>query len=202
MNFEELQSNVSEALSWRKIELQQARYLAENAAEIDLPYLCRAWTLIMYAHCDQYTKEVCRLYLEYLRDNPRDSYDYWSIWLAFRAKQLMLDASDGASFESVLNPRESDKSELIDCILHKSVIDSGNFSYKRFRFIMKFVLQVDFDCVAYNGFCLTLKTKRDEIAHGESSFVAEVSDCITWHVPTLALLDGVHDTVLNTASRA
>ena len=202
MNLEELQSNVSEALSWRKIELQQARYLAENAAEIDLAYLCRAWTLIMYAHCDQFVKEISRLYLEFLRSNPRDSYDYWSIWQAFRAKQLMLEGSDGPSYERVLRPREIDISNLIDFIVHESVIDGGNFSYKRFRFIVDFVLQVDFDCVAFKGFCVTLKTKRDEIAHGERSVVAEVSDCIDWHLPTLALLDGVHDSVLSTAIRA
>jgi hypothetical protein len=202
MDLEELQSALSESLSWRKLELQQARYLAENAAEIDLPYLCRAWTLVMYAHCDQYTKETSRLYLEFLRSNPRDSYDYWSIWQAFRAKQLMLEGSDGPSYESALRPRENDKSKLIDTIVHKTVIDSGNFSYRRFRFIMNFVLQVDFDCVVYKGFCSTLKTKRDEIAHGERSFVAEVSDCVAWHEPTLSLLDSVRDSVLNKASEA
>jgi hypothetical protein len=199
MGLDDLQDALSESLSWRKLELQQARYLAENAKERDLPYLCRAWILVLYAHCDQYTKETSRIYLDYLRSNPR-KYDYWYIWQAFRAKQLMLEGSDGVSFESALRPKNNDKQMLIDAISHKTVIDSGNFSYQRFRFLMNFVLQVKFDCASYKGFCTTLKTKRDEIAHGERSYVSEVSDCIAWHDPTLLLLDSVFDSVLKTAS--
>lgn len=200
MNLEELESALLESLTWRKHELQQARFLAEQADENSRPYLCRAWTLVMYAHCDQYTKEVSRLYLEHLRNASRETYDYWSIWQAFRAKELMLNGADGASYESALLPRNNGKSELIDAIAHKTVLDSGSFCYKRLRFIIDFILQVEFDCVSFKGFCTTLKIKRDEIAHGEHSFVSEVSDCVSWHEPTLLLLDGLTDTVLRAAN--
>ncbi len=202
MDYEEFQSAAWESVAWRKHELQQARYLAQNATEVNLPYLCRAWTLVMYAHCDQFTKELSRLYLEFIKNNPSESYDYWSIWQAFRAKKLMLEGADGQNYESALRPRQNDKSKLIDVIAHKTVLDSGNFSYKRLRFIVNFVLQIDFDCASYKGFCMTLKAKRDEIAHGEKSLIAEVDDCVNWHEPTLMLLDSVLDCVLDKASQA
>lgn len=199
MNLEELQNGLSESLSWRKMELQQARLLAEEANEVGMPYLCRAWTLVMYAHCDQYVKEAAKFYLLYLKEYPRADYDYWSIWQAFRAKELMLNGSDGPNYLSVLKPRDNEKSMLIDAIAHKTVLESGNFKYERLRFVTNFVLQIEFDCVAYKGFCTTLKTKRDEIAHGEQSYVSQVSDCVDWHVPTLSLLDGLTDAVLQAA---
>lgn len=154
----------------------------------------------MYAHCDQYIKEVSKLYLGFLRENPRDSYDYWSIWQAFRAKELMLNGSDGPTFESALRPRDNDKSALIEAITHKTVLESGNFKYERLRFITNFVLQIDFDCVEYKGFCTTLKIKRDQIAHGEESYIADVGDCIAWHSPTLSLLDALTNAVLEVAA--
>jgi hypothetical protein len=196
MNLGQLEHSLSESLAWRKQELQQARFLAEDAEEASRQYLCRAWTLVMYAHCDQYIKEVSRIYLSYLKDNPRSSYDYWCIWQAFRAKELMLNGSDGPNYDSVLKPRDNQRSMLIEAISHKTVLDSGNFKYERLRFVADFVLQIDFDCASYKGFCTTLKIKRDEIAHGEQSYVNEVSDCVDWHGPTLSLLDGLTHSVL------
>lgn len=200
MDYEKLQEELTESLTWRKHEIQQARYLAENARQVDEPYLCRAWTLVMYAHCDQYIKEASRLYLDFLRFNPRDNYDYWSIWRAFRAKQMMLEGSDGPKFDTALNPGNIEKEELIDVIANREIIDGGNFSYKRLRFLVKLVMQIDFDCISYIAFCKTLKTKRDEIAHGERSLISEVGDCVNWHDPTLSLLDGISDAVLRAAA--
>lgn len=200
MNAADLEHSLSQSLTWRKNELQQARFLAEESNENSRQYLCRAWTLVMYAHCDQYIKEVSKLYLGFLRENPRDSYDYWSIWQAFRAKELMLNGSDGPTFESALRPRDNDKSALIEAITHKTVLESGNFKYERLRFITNFVLQIDFDCVEYKGFCTTLKIKRDQIAHGEESYIADVGDCIAWHSPTLSLLDALTNAVLEVAA--
>lgn len=111
----------------------------------------------------------------------------------------MLGAGDGAKYASVLRPRDNDKSMLLDAISHTSVLDSGSFKYERLRFIADFILQVHFDCNAYKGFCTTLKTKRDEIAHGEQSYVSRVEDCIAWHEPTLTLLDDLTDAVLVSA---
>lgn len=200
MNAIDLEQSLSHSLTWRKNELQQARFLAEESTEKSRQYLCRAWTLVMYAHCDQYIKEASRLYLQFLRDNPRDSYDYWSIWQAFRAKELMLNGSDGPTFESVLRPRDNEKATLIEAIVHKTVLDSGNFKYERLRFITNFVLQINFDCTEYKGFCTTLKIKRDQIAHGEESYIENVGDCIAWHDPTLSLLDDLTNAVLDVAA--
>lgn len=200
MDILDLEGELSESLSWRKHELQQAKFLAEQAGDSDRPYLCRAWTLVMYAHCDQFLKEASRSYLRYLQHHPRAGYDYWSIWRAFRAKEIMLSAADGANFEQVTIPDQIDKSKLIASIADDSVIESGNFNYKRLRFVTTFVLQIDFDFVEYKAFCGTLKTRRDEIAHGEQSIVREVSDCTAWHYPTVRLMDGLVDGVLN-ASR-
>lgn len=200
MNAAELEQSLSNSLSWRKNELQQARFLAEESNDNSRQYLCRAWTLVMYAHCDQYIKEASKLYLAYLRDNPRESYDYWSIWQAFRAKELMLNGSDGPTFESALRPRDNEKADLIEAIAHKTVLDSGNFKYERLRFITNFVLQIDFDCADYKGFCTTLKIKRDQIAHGEQSYIADVGDCVAWHGPTLSLLDDLTNSVLQVSA--
>jgi hypothetical protein len=109
----------------------------------------------------------------------------------------MLLAADGANFEQLAVPDEIDKSKLISAISDKTVIEGGNFNYKRLRFMTTFVLQIDFDFIAYKAFCSTLKTRRDEIAHGEQSVVREVSDCTAWHDPTLRLLDGLADGVLS-----
>jgi hypothetical protein len=199
MNILDLERELSESLSWRKHELQQAKFLAEKAGDSDRPYLCRAWTLVMYAHCDKFLKEASQSYLRYLQDNPRTGYDYWSIWRAFRAKEIMLSATDGVNFEQVTIVDEIDKSKLIAAISDDSVIESGNFSYKRLRFLTTFVLQIDFAFIEYKAFCTTLKTRRDEIAHGEQSVVQEVSDCTAWHDPTLRLIDGLADGVLSVA---
>ena len=200
MNATNLEHFLSHSLTWRKNELQQARFLAEESNENSRQYLCRAWTLVMYAHCDQYIKEISKLYLHFLKDNPRESYDYWSIWQAFRAKELMLNGSDGLTFNSALKPRDNEKLALIEAISHKTVLDSGNFKYERLRFITNFVLQIDFNCVEYKGFCTTLKIKRDQIAHGEQSYIADVGDCIAWHRPTLSLLDDLTSAVLEVAA--
>ena len=202
MNILDLERELSGSLSWRKHELQQAKFLAEQAGDADRPYLCRAWTLVMYAHCDQFLKEVSRAYLRYLQHDPRDGYDYWSIWRAFRAKDVMLSAADGDNFNQAIAPTEIEKSKLLASISDKAVIESGNFNYKRLRFMTTFVLQIDFDFIDYKGFCGTLKTRRDEIAHGEQSVVREVKDCISWHDPTLRLLDDLADGVLNASRKA
>lgn len=197
MNKTELQCALGASLSWRKRELQQARFLAEEATDANQAYLCRAWIMVMYAHCDQYIKEVSRFYLEHLRAFPRNAYDYWSVWQAFHAKKLMLSEDDTQKYASVLKPRENNKSDLINAIMR--TLDSGSFEYKRLRFIADFVLQVRFDCPAYKGFCTTLKEKRNEIAHGEPSYVRSVQDCVAWHKPTLSLLQKLTDAVLDAA---
>ena len=79
MNINELLNSLDNLSAWRKKELLQAHSLARNASNNDtIRYLCRAWVLVMYAHCDNFLKESTRTYLEYLKSNiniiPRTRY--------------------------------------------------------------------------------------------------------------------------------
>lgn len=76
MDTTKLQQALDDSLSWRKQELQQAKFLAEEASNTTRAYLCRAWTLVMYAHCDRFIKEASKLYLSHLKEFPKESYDY------------------------------------------------------------------------------------------------------------------------------
>lgn len=200
MRLGELQIALDEAKSWRKIELTQARSLAESGGgEIAEAYLCRAWTLLMYAHCDQFLKETSKLYLDYLRQNPRNAYDYLSIWKAYRSKDIMLLANSN-NYTQCLSPETIQNNALIDLIKSNDVMEKGNFKYERLRFFCDWILQINFDHIYYRPFCLTLKTKRDEIAHGERTYVSQVNDCITWHNRTIELIDKLGDTIAERAT--
>jgi hypothetical protein len=195
MKLSEFQNALDEAKAWRKIELTHARSLAESAGgEIVEAYLCRAWTLLMYAHCDQFLKETSKLYLNYLRENPRDSYDYLSIWKAYRSKDIML-LSNTNNYLQCRAPEDIQKTALINIIGSNDVMEKGNFKYERLRFFCDWILQIDFDHLSYRPFCTTLKDKRDQIAHGERTYVSRVDDCINWHEPTVQLIDELGDAV-------
>lgn len=121
---------------------------------------------------------------------------------SFPRKRFDVKGADGDHYNSVLKPKDNDKLDLLEVISGKSIIEGGIFSYQRLRFFADFLLQIEFDYVEYKGFCRTLKFKRDQIAHGERSFVNNVSDCVAWHEPTLRLLDEVRDSVLAKAAES
>ncbi len=199
MLLSDFQTQLDENRAWRKLELSQARGLAESRVGTgDEAYLCRAWTLMMYAHCDQYIKELARLYIQYLRTNPRNAYDYTSIWLAFKAKEILLKGKD-ENYHSCKNLHNIDKNVLFDAIASKEVFEKQSFNFRNLRFFSDWILQIEFDTSEFQGFCTTLKTKRDQIAHGERVYVESIKDCIAWHEPTIFLIDGLTEEVIGTA---
>ncbi|WP_148292610.1 MAE_28990/MAE_18760 family HEPN-like nuclease [Paracoccus aminophilus] len=185
--------------SWRKLELSQARAIAESrAGRAEEAYLCRSWAVMIYAHCDQAIKAVSRAYLDYLKVHPREGYDYRTAWLSFHGKEAIRHSSDARYL--LCRPDVAEfRTDLIGGINQKAVIDTSNFSYPMLRFLSDWVVQCTFDHSLYRAFCSTLKEKRDAIAHGEEIFLRSVDDCISWHDPAISLLDGFSESALETA---
>ncbi|MCB4767414.1 hypothetical protein LGR54_02250 [Ancylobacter sp. Lp-2] len=200
MDLLEFQSSLDQSRAWRKLELSSARSLAENySGRSEEAYLCRAWTMIIYAHCDQLIKELSKNYLLYLSSNPRQNYDYQMAWFAFYGKESVQHNSD-KRYLLCKDASEASKSTRIKELSHKEVIDGGNFKYGRLRFMSEWVLQIDLDHVKYKLFYHSLKTKRDQIAHGENITVDYISDCLAWHEKSIELIDEISDKTLDFAS--
>ncbi len=199
MGPQDLQASLDEARSWRKLELSHARALAEARQGYgEEGYLCRAWTMMIYAHCDQALKLVARAYLKFLQANPRQDYDYHTVWLAFFGKEAIRHNS--ANRFSLCRASDVESiSKKITGISGDEIFASKNFSYPSLRFFCEWVIQCRLDHAKYSGFCTTLKERRDAIAHGEVVFVKDVSDCLAWHDPAIALLDDLADFTLDTA---
>jgi hypothetical protein len=88
VNILELQHHLDELSAWRKDELSLARSLAEQATDTAVrTYLCRAWTLIMYAHCDNFLKKSTEHYVNYIRDHMPNNYRVDTMWLIFKGKE-------------------------------------------------------------------------------------------------------------------
>ncbi|RWR09694.1 MAE_28990/MAE_18760 family HEPN-like nuclease [Paenirhodobacter populi] len=201
MTIEELQRQLDIIRAWRKIELSNARSIAErHQASAEIPYLCRAWTLMIYAHCDQALKLIAKAYLEFLSCNPRQNYDYKNVWLSFFGKEAMRKGGD-ERFSMCRNDSDEIRRRIISNINGREVFDSGSFSYTQLRFFTEWILQSSFDHTLYRGFCTTLKEKRDGIAHGENIIIENVSDCLAWHDPAINLLDDLVDSTINEATR-
>lgn len=201
MSSEELQRVLDEDRSWRKQELTHARGLAESHRERpEEPYLCRSWTLMIYAHCDQYVKLATRAYLRHIELFPRSSYNARPLWLAFRGKVAMLEGSD-ESYRTCRDPSLLTLSDALGIASSKEAIDQANFKYKQLRFLVDWVLQIDFKHQEYKGFCTTLKTKRDQIAHGERVYVKTVEDCLPWHDPAIRLIDELTESIVETIGK-
>lgn len=197
MTLDELQSKLNEVRAWRKQELTNARRLAETAHnQRDQELLCRAWTLLLYAHCDQSLKESAKCYLSFLEHNPRDDYDYRTIWLSFRSKDFLINGSPDNYKTCETGPS---KEQALNLIRSKEIFDNRSFSFKSLRFFMDWIAQVPFDSEKYKGFCQTLLKKRHEIAHGERTYVRVVEDCTSWHMPTILLLDDIVDSIMQRA---
>lgn len=88
MDILDLQNKLDSLTAWRKSELFQAHFLAENAHNDDAKrYLCRVWVLMMYAHCDNFLKESTKIYLNYAKSNFVTSCDIKLIWLVMRRRE-------------------------------------------------------------------------------------------------------------------
>lgn len=200
MKVEQLQANLDNIRAWRKLELSHARGLAErHHATAEFSYLCRVWTMMIYAHCDQSLKLISKEYLRFLRGTPRHSYDYKTVWLAFFGKEAMREFAD-ARFELCrANNQESHGILLDNLVAAKDVFDTKSFSFPLLRFYTEWVIQTDFNYEQYKVFCGTLKTARDKIAHGEDAQVEDIERCLGWHEPAIELLDAITDAAINAA---
>lgn len=200
MSLEHLQRELDTNRAWRKLELSHARSLAENYREsAELAYLCRAWTMMIYAHCDQFIKIICKEYLKFLKETPRENYNYTTVWIAFFGKEAFKRA--GPERMKLFKAPQESINTILDNISGKEVFSSGNFSYNSLRFFTEWVIQSPFDHTEYRAFCQTLKTKRDCIAHGEALDLRTVEDCLDWHNPAILLLDKLVDATIDVASR-
>jgi hypothetical protein len=200
MDAVELQARLDAIRAWRKIELSHARSVAErHQSSAELPYLCRAWTMMIYAHCDQALKLIAREYLNFRRDVPRKDYDYRTVWLSFFGKEAIRHPSDSRFLLCSFDDQNSYKTMLQNILSGTEVFGSANFSYQILRFYMDWVIQTPFAHIEYRAFCTTLKEKRDGIAHGEQISIRNVQDCLAWHEPAVALLDGIVDATLEAA---
>lgn len=199
MNIADLQANLDGVRAWRKVELSYARGLAERQrGSAEEGYLCRAWVMMIYAHCDQALKLIAQQYIEFLKENPRGSYDYRTVWIAFFGKEALRNTSDS---RFLLCSKNDDGSRAIQLnnIKGNEVFKSGNFSYPLLRFFVEWVIQANFVHQDYKGFCETLKEKRDGIAHGEEIRIQSVDDCLSWHGPAISLLDTLVEATMDTA---
>ncbi|MDP9758335.1 MULTISPECIES: MAE_28990/MAE_18760 family HEPN-like nuclease [Agrobacterium] len=200
MEVEQLQTRLDEIRAWRKLELSHARSLAErHRGSAEFPYLCRVWTMMIYAHCDQAVKLISKEYLSFLKATPRQSYDYKTVWLAFFGKEALREVADHRYLLCRTNDRNSNDVMLNNITAGKEVFDSKNFSFPLLRFFTEWIIQADFDYERFRGFCFTLKNERDKIAHGEMAVIEDVERCLAWHDPAIELLDAITDAAINAA---
>lgn len=202
MDVLDLQNKLDSLTAWRKSELFQAHFLAENARNDDAKrYLCRAWVLMMYAHCDNFLKESTKIYLNYAKSKFVSSCEIELIWLVMRGRENITDGAED-KYKSLSDFSKLDRWVHLDEKLLKEVLGKSSFKYRYLRFVCDWVLQVHFNHQDISDFCETLKKKRDAIAHGEQSYVEEISDCLPWHEKTIKFMDTLKDTLVDAARDA
>ena len=166
VNMLELQRHLDELSAWRKEELSLARALAEQATDSAARrYLCRAWTLMMYAHCDNFLKKATEYYVGYIKDRIPSNYRTDTIWLMFEGKEHVKSASHGG----YISPFRQDENfqTYFSTIRSNAVLGGRSFGYKALRFSCDYVLQIKFSYPDKRWFCESLERKRNAIAHGE-----------------------------------
>ncbi len=200
MNITELLAKLDASSAWRKKELIQASFLAGNAKNEEARrYLCRAWVLVMYAHCDNFLKESVRVYLEYLKYNLSEASKYKQelMWLILKGSNL--SNSSDEKYKSMTALYESTGDIFFDKTVISQILKIGNFNYKLLRCYCDWILQIDFNHNEFCNFCVTLKEKRDSIAHGEESYVELPNDCLPWHTNTMKFIDLLKDSLVEGA---
>jgi RiboL-PSP-HEPN len=194
VNILELQRYLDELSAWRKDELSLARFLAEQATDTAARrYLCRAWTLIMYAHCDNFLKMATVRYVEYIKDHMPDNYRVDTMWLIFKGKEHVKYAS-----QEYVCPflRDEHFAAYFSTITSDAVVKERSFGYKTLRFFCDWVLQIRFSHFEKKWFCENLERKRNAIAHGEEAYIDDIQDCVKWHEKTIKIMDDLKDAIL------
>jgi hypothetical protein len=195
-----LQKKLDDLSAWKKKELSQAYFLAENAKnDEEKKYLCRAWVLIMYAHCDNFLKESSKLYLMYARINQIANYRPELVWLVMKGKENITDGAKD-KYQSLICYESQNKWALFDEALLVSTLNSRSFKYKSLRFLCDWILQVSFEHDEMSDFCDKLEKKRNEIAHGEEAYIDDVADCLLWHTKTMKFFDDLKDSLISHAA--
>lgn len=197
MDILELQTLLDRQAEWRKQELTQAYELASSAEEKYLQYLCRAWVLMLYAHCDNFLKESSKNYINFLKSNNNPNYKPELIWLIMKSKMLQESQKQYRSYEDF--SREVPY-KFLDEQLLKDIFKEGSFGYRNLRFICDWVLQIKFDHSKLSGFCNSIKNKRDSIAHGEECYVDKEKDCLLWHHKTIEFINSLKDSLITSAA--
>lgn len=199
MNILQLQESLDEFSSWRKKELSQARSLAENATNTDAKkYLCRCWVLLMYAHCDNFLKQSTQLSLEYHKANFRSSssFRYEVPWLVSLGNQHTIDANHN-SYVCPNTLFDRDKAVCLGESLFNAINKKASFDYKLLRYYCDWVMQINFEHRQWQDFCDRLKKLRNQIAHGEETYIENTDDCVEWHKRTMIFFDDLKLSILD-----
>ena len=197
----ELLVKLDELSGWRKKELIQAQYLAENSSNVESTrYLCRVWVLIMYAHCDSFLKQAASAYFQYLKLNFDSITDYKHdlIWFLTHAENNFI-ATDKKykSFDLYMN---GDENFFFSDHIVKSVLNNSSFSYKHLRNYCDWLLQIKFPYSEIQFFCRKLKENRDKISHGEEVYIDSPEDCKQWNKDTIDFIDKLKNAIIEKAS--
>jgi hypothetical protein len=199
MTIAELQEILDRLSSWRKKELFEAQFQAENAKNKQASmYLCRAWVLVMYAHCDNFLKEASKNYLLFSKDNKLSFCQPHYLWLALKGKNNLTEGAND-KYWSFNEFSFMNQWEMMDDKLISEIFDKRSFNYKSLRFVCDWVTQVDFNHSDLIDFCDKMKKKRDAIAHGEEAFVNDIEDCKHWHFNTIKFISSFKNALLDAA---
>ena len=189
---EELQSDLDESLSWRRIELQvlrsqvqgiEARTEKAPASRAAL----RSSVVLLYAHWEGFTKHACQSYLDFVAIR-RLRYDELCLPLAMTAVGKLARASntDAAKLASLTELVVGDGANRA-AVPRKNVVETGsNLRYERLVGILD-ALGLDTGPFATSGNFIDtqLCDGRNDIAHGKDSF------------PDKAAVEALHDRVIS-----
>lgn len=195
MNMIELQKSIDEQTGWRKRELLEAEYSVSNAMnKRQKRYLCRSWTLFLYAHVDNFVSESVRIIQRYEKANGVIGGHSEYIWLISRG----LDIATDAKHSNYIKPCDvSSNAEIgLNEMISAKIIGQRSLSFKSLRFFCDWVLRIDFDYGSYEAFCITLKQRRDQIAHGEEVYVDLEEDCKPWQRKCFDFFDEFSESLL------
>ena len=194
MNIVEFQAILDDLSSWRKDELATARYLAEMSSDAQSKkYLCRAWTVMMYAHCDNFLSKTVQHYIEFIKQDLPKNYRPDLVWLIFEGKDNAKYAS-----KSYLSPfKKGDNLDVYFKAISSDAALGRNFNYNSLRFLCEWVIQIPFEYKNWEAFCKILTRRRNDIAHGEETYIDDISLCVDWHEKTLKFIDDLKDTIIS-----
>jgi RiboL-PSP-HEPN len=194
MDRAEFARQLDELVSWRKHELAQAKELTQVAQNEDAErYLSRAWLVMLYAHCDQFLKDVVRLYVKYLCHARLPHYRPEFLLVAFNESVT--------AYGGYISLQQYLAADAYNNLPHiaNAAVNKKSFEYFQLRFLCDWVLQINDLHSDYEIFCGDIKRQRDKIAHGEQTY-HDFSQCDRLHRKTIQFLDGMTDALMDQSS--